>query len=103
MTTGEYLVSHSSLPTGTALAHLLALQVGTGLGETVFASKSFVRTSQEEFVATATPGRAIREARVFSAIRSDVPGKSSIYTRRERAVCNTGIEKVFLLRRSKKI
>ena len=39
MTTGEYLVANSPLPSGTALAHFLALQFGAGQGETVFASR----------------------------------------------------------------
>lgn len=41
MTTGEYLVANSTLPSGTALQHLLALQIGTGSGpgQTVFASQ----------------------------------------------------------------
>jgi len=39
VTTGDFLVAHSSLPTGTALQHLLALQIGAGTGQTVFASQ----------------------------------------------------------------
>ena len=42
MTTGDYLVSKSPLSSGTALAHLLAMQTGTGQG-TVFASMFAVR------------------------------------------------------------
>ena len=37
MTTGDYLVQHSTLSSGTALEHFMALQIGTGQG-TVFAS-----------------------------------------------------------------
>lgn len=37
MTTGEYLVAHSTLPSGTALDHLLAIQ-GTGQAGVVFVS-----------------------------------------------------------------
>ena len=49
MTTGEYLVAHSSLPSGTALAHLLALNAGSGTGETVFASRFSVTTGEDRF------------------------------------------------------
>ena len=45
MTTGDALVQHSPLPSGTALAHLLALQAGTGQG-TVFASMFAVRCDE---------------------------------------------------------
>lgn len=51
MTTGEYLVSKSLLPSGTALAHLLAMQ-GTGGGDNYFA---------EFFVATHEMGSTIIE------------------------------------------
>ena len=51
MTTGEYLVAHSSLPSGTALAHLLALNAGSGsgLGQTIFASRFSVTTGEDCF------------------------------------------------------
>lgn len=51
MTTGEYLVAHSSLPSGTALAHLLALNAGSGsgLGQTIFASRFSVTTGEDRF------------------------------------------------------
>lgn len=47
MTTGEYLVANSPLPSGTALAHFLALQFGAGQGETVFASRFYVAIEEE--------------------------------------------------------
>lgn len=47
MTTGEYLVANSPLPSGTALAHLLALQFGAGQGETVFASRFCVVAGED--------------------------------------------------------
>ena len=51
MTTGEYLVAHSSLPSGTALAHLLAFNAGSGsgLGQTIFASRFSVTTGEDRF------------------------------------------------------
>ncbi len=47
MTSGEYLVANSPLPSGTALAHFLALQFGAGPGETVFASRFYVAIEEE--------------------------------------------------------
>jgi len=47
VTTGEYLVANSPLPSGTALAHFLALQFGAGPGETVFASRFYVAVEEE--------------------------------------------------------
>lgn len=57
MTTGEYLVAHSTLPSGTALQHLLALQIGSGSGETVFASQFVATLEQPDSVATVVPKR----------------------------------------------
>lgn len=41
-TTGEYLVSISSLSSGTALEHLLAIQMGTGSGSVVTRIDAFL-------------------------------------------------------------
>lgn len=50
-TTGQFLVANSTLPSGTALQHLLALQIGAGSGQTVFASQLAVsiETPRTEF------------------------------------------------------
>lgn len=46
-TTGEYLLSKSTLPIGTALAHFLTMQTGGGTGQgTVFASMFAVRCDE---------------------------------------------------------
>ena len=50
MTTGEYLVAHSTLGSGSALAHLLALQ--TGGGGTVFASRFTVIAGSDSTTVT---------------------------------------------------
>ena len=49
MTAGEYLVSLSGLPSGTALEHLLAIQarIGTGTGETIFTTRMFACTTED--------------------------------------------------------
>lgn len=61
MTTGEYLVAHSTLPSGTALQHLLALQIGSGQG-TVFCSQFNVRIEQQEQVVTRKAKRSAQAA-----------------------------------------
>jgi hypothetical protein len=54
MTTGEYLVSNSTLSSGTAMQHLLALQIGTGTGsgEAIFTSKIFTTYAQPRITYT---------------------------------------------------
>lgn len=47
-TTGQYLVSLSSLPSGSALAHLMAIQTGTGTGDSFYSGTVRVVTSQPE-------------------------------------------------------
>ena len=59
MTTGDYLVQHSTLPSGTAMAHLLALQTGGGVSQTLFASMFAVRCDEPRLTLVQ---RAKREA-----------------------------------------
>lgn len=58
-TTGQFLVANSTLPSGTALQHLLALQIGAGNGQIVFASQftAVVDTPRAEF--TSKPKRVV--------------------------------------------
>ena len=65
MTTGEYLLAKSSLNSGTALAHLLALQTGTGQG-TVFASMFSVQIEQPSLTVTHRAKRQVQDAQVVS-------------------------------------
>ena len=104
MTTGEYLVANSPLPSGTALAHFLALQFGAGPGETVFASRFYVAVEEEvvnvaQSVKKQTP-EVIDEAPKRQQDRS-APGKFAFpFLRHERvtaihhddAVCVTTIQ-----------
>ena len=60
MTTGDYLVQHSTLPSGTALAHLLALQ--TGGGGTVFASMFALRCDEPQLTLVQRVKREAGEA-----------------------------------------
>lgn len=50
-TTGEQLASLSGLPSGTAMAHLLAITTGGGTGETIYASTMHVVTSTPQVFA----------------------------------------------------
>lgn len=75
MTTGEYMLSKSSLSSGTALAHLLAMQTGSGLG-TVFASQFRVSIAQDEITVTRKAKRTIQEERPeVQSPRSPTPAK----------------------------
>lgn len=49
MNTGQQLVLMSGLSTRTALEHLRAIQVGTGPGQTIFASRFSVITGEDRF------------------------------------------------------
>ena len=79
MTTGEYLVANSTLPSGTALQHLLALQIGTGTGsgQTIFCSQFNVRLDQQELVVTRRAKRRVQAAPVESAPKQ-IEGKKDI-------------------------
>ena len=79
MTTGEYLVANSTLPSGTALQHLLALQIGTGTGsgQTIFCSQFNVRLDQQELVITRKAKRRVQAAQVEAAPRQ-IEGKKDI-------------------------
>jgi len=71
LTAGEYLVANSTLPSGTALQHLLALQIGTGTGsgQTIFCSQFNVRLDQQELVVTRRAKRRVQAAPVEAAPR----------------------------------
>lgn len=68
MTTGDYLVAHSTLPSGTALQHLLALQIGSGQG-TVFCSQFSVHIEQQAHVVTRKAKRSAQAAPAEAAPR----------------------------------
>lgn len=76
MTTGEYLVANSTLTSGTALQHLLALQIGSGQG-TVFCSQFNVRIERQELTVTRKAKRRVQAAPVEVAPRQ-IEGKKDI-------------------------
>ena len=62
MNAGQYLLALSPLPSGTAAQHLLAIQLGTGTGQTIFCSRRTAIFEQEETFITRQPKReAINE------------------------------------------
>jgi hypothetical protein len=55
MNTGHRLASLSGLPSGSALAHLMAAVTGTGTGETIYAHRMEVSTRQPTHRVTPSP------------------------------------------------
>lgn len=76
-TTGEYLLSKSTLPSGTALAHLLALQTGSG---TVFASMFAVRIDEPTLSLVQRAKREAAESVERSSLREENEHDVSILT-----------------------
>ena len=71
MTTGDALVQHSPLPSGTAMAHLLALQTGGG---TVFASMFAVRCDEPRLTLVQRAKREAGEADERTPRQTDETG-----------------------------
>lgn len=70
MNAGQHLVALSGLASGTAAAHLLAIQAGTGTGQTIFASQFTVSLEEPRLEATIKPKKvqkteAVRRTRVI--------------------------------------
>lgn len=55
MNLGQFLSTYSPLPTGTVAQHLQALQIGSGNGQTVFASQFLVSVEEPRSEATLRP------------------------------------------------
>jgi len=105
-TTGQYLVSLSSLPSGSALAHLMAIQVGTGTGEAVYSGTVRVVTSQPGVFVQRKAIRASVE-KEQSAPRVSAPKKKSsrtnaayVFSPQHTAYSFTQTEEVFVLVRN---
>ena len=83
MNVGEYLVSKSPLNSGTALAHLLALQAGTGTGQTIFASMFSVQIEEPRMFAVQRPKREAGDdyRPAVSRLSADTEKAVSIFTR----------------------
>ena len=85
MTTGDYLVQHSTLPSGTAMAHLLALQTGGG---TIFASMFAVRCDEPQLTLVQRVKREAGEAdkRTPRQIDETGDGKGAVVLTRQAAM-----------------
>lgn len=99
MTTGDYLVQHSTLPSGTAMAHLLATQAGTGTGESVFASMFSVRIDEPTLSLVQRAKREAAEEVARPVLREEterdvsvltVPARMSLLTSDERLTVRSG-------------
>lgn len=100
MNTGEYLVQHSTLPSGTALAHLLAMQTGGGLG-TVFASMFAVRIDEPMLSLVQRAKREAAEEVARPVLREETerdvsvltaPARMSLLTSDERLTVRSGTQ-----------
>ena len=80
MNVGEYLVSKSPLNSGTALAHLLAMQTGSVVGKTIFASMFALRMD--------TPRLALMHRRAKN-VCGDEPALQRIEERRNDVFVTT--------------
>ena len=106
MNTGEKLVSLSGLPTGSAMAHLLAIQTGTGIGDSFFSGTVRVVTSQPEIFVHRKVARASVE-KEQAAPRVSAPKKKEtrtnlayVFAPQNTAYSFTQPEEVFVLVRS---
>ena len=101
-TTGAYLLSKSSLASGTALAHLLALQTGAGPGQTVFASMFSVQIEEPLLFAVQRPKREAREdyRPAVSRLSADTEKSVSIFTREATLNVLTEPDELFILQGS---
>lgn len=106
MNTGERLASLSSLPSGSAMAHLLALQAGTGAGDSFYSGTVRVVTSQPEIFVHRKVGRASVENEQSAPRASTLNKKSSrtnaayVFSTQNTAYSLTKPEEVFVLVRS---
>ena len=79
MNAGEYLVSKSPLNSGTALAHLLAMQTGSVVGKTIFAAQMTVCVEEPQVTLVRRP--AVRSGSIApqtSHVQNHQPQKKRI-------------------------
>ena len=79
-TTGDYLVQHSTLPSGTALAHLLALQTGSGSGEAVFASMFSLHIDAPRLSLVQRANREVADCAARSSLREETERSVAVLT-----------------------
>lgn len=80
MNAGQYLLALSPLPSGTAAQHLLAIQLGTGTGQTIFCSQRTVVFEQDATTVTRKPKqKAIADAQEPRLAKPTVDGQRGLY------------------------
>ena len=85
-TTGEYLLSKSTLPIGTALAHFLTMQTGGGTGGTVFAHRLSVAIEQPRLTLVQMPRVEARSDYTPPEVRQSGDDNDVVVTTRSGAM-----------------
>ena len=102
MNVGEYLVSKSPLGSGTALAHLLAMQTGGGTGKTIFAAQMTVCMEAPQTTVTKRPSdHSVKTTQHETATaQQDKPNRIAVRTRPARVDVMTRPAAVFVTRQA---
>jgi len=103
MNLGQFLTAKSPLPSGTVAQHLAAIaaSVGTGTGETVFASMFSVQIEQPSLTISQRAKRQVQEAQVVSPpIRQSKSPKSvAVFSVVPSAVAFTAQDEITITQR----
>ena len=70
MNTGQWLLSKSSLPSGSARSHLLAIRTDSGMGGTVFTSSVSVVTSEPQISVLLRKKKGVQQSAPVAVSRS---------------------------------
>ena len=104
MNLGQFLTAKSPLPSGTVAQHLAAIaaSVGTGTGETVFASMFSVQIEQPSLTISQRAKRQVQDAQVVSPpIRqSKSPKNVAVFSAVPSAVAFTAPDEITVLQRT---
>lgn len=102
MNVGEYLVSKSPLNSGTALAHLLAMQTGSVVGKTIFAAQMTVCVEEPQMTLVQRPAElsvsATREQ--TETTQKDKPNRITAMTRSARVDVTTRQAAIYVAQKS---
>lgn len=102
MNVGEYLVSKSPLNSGTALAHLLAMQTGGGTGKTIFAAQMTVCVEAPQTTVIQRPSdHSVKTTQYETATaQQDKPNRIAVRTRPARVDATTRPASVFVAQKT---
>ena len=107
MNLGQFLTAKSPLPSGTVAQHLAAIaaSVGTGTGETVFASMFCVQVDTPSLTISQRAKRQVQEAQVVSPpIRQSKSPKSvAVFSAVPNAVAFTAPDEITVLLRTESV